>query len=289
MNLRPLMCTLYAVMHLGACSNKNEVLPADPPFAKIPTTQKLSTQFPEVSGIAPSFTQNGHLWMMQDGGNPTRISLVDRSASLVRHVFLKGITNRDWEDMIIMRNPGQNVTEIYIADIGNNNAVPQQPAIYRFREPASSTDTVQDITSILFTYPDGQHDAEAFLVDPVTMDIFILTKKESRSRIYRIRFPYAANGPAEFAGELPYNTVVSATSNQQGTEILVKTYAGIYYYKRAAGETLLQALLKTPESLAYQMELQGESICFGAENQGFYTIPEMPLQGDQLLSFYKRN
>lgn len=288
MNIRFFLWVAFAAIHLSACSDKGEVPAAGLPFADTPTTQKVNPQFPEVSGIAPSFTSAKSLWFMQDGGNKVQVSLVDETGHLSRNVFLKGITNRDWEDMIIMRDPSKDFAEIYLADIGNNNLAAQQPIIYRFREPQQGVDTVTDISFIRFMYPDGQHDAEAFLVDPSTMDLFIITKRDARSRIYRIAYPYPANAEAAFVGELDYNTVVSATANQAGAEILVKTYQAIYYYKREPGETFVQALLRKPVSLGYRPELQGESICFAADNKGFYTVPEMPLAGDQLLSFYKR-
>ena len=288
MNLKNLLLIVISLTQISACTDKEDTPEAGSPFADVPVTTKLATQFPEVSGMTPSFTHPGNLWLMQDGGNPTEVSLVNSSGKLVKNVYLKGIINRDWEDMIIMRDPAQNGADLYIADIGNNNAVAQQAAIYRFREPAAGTDTVKTFTTIQFTYPDGPRDAEAFVVDPKTMDIFIFSKKDTKSRIYRIAYPYASNGAAEMMGELPYNTVVGATASQDGSEILVKTYMNVFYYKRNTGETFTQALLKTPVTLGYQLELQGESICFGSDNKGFYTLPEMPLQGDQLLSFYKR-
>ncbi|RYY58564.1 MAG: hypothetical protein EOO05_16005 [Chitinophagaceae bacterium] len=288
MNVKTIVVVLFAVTHLSACTKNETTTGPSSPFADVPVTVKVVTQFPEVSAITPSFTQPGNLWFMQDGGNPTELNLVSTSGTLVKKVFLKGITNRDWEEMILMRDPSKNGADLYIADIGNNNAVAQQAVIYRFAEPSATTDTVKSFTKIQFTYPDGPRDAEAFVVDPATMDIFVFSKKDTKSKIYRIRFPYADNGAAEMVGELPYNTVVGATATQDGSEILVKTYMAIYYYKRKTGETFTQALLKTPVMLGYQLELQGESLCFAADNKGFFTVPEMPLQGDQLLSFYKR-
>lgn len=284
----PFLLLAFACIHTSACSDKEVAPEAKKPFVDVPATAKLDTQFPEVSGITPSYTQPGAIWFMQDGGNPTRISLVSADGRFRKNVLLRSITNRDWEEMAIVKGTGGTPAQMYVADIGNNNAAAIQPIIYNFDEPSATTDTVQVFRTIRFTYPDGHRDAEAFLVDPITKDIFIITKREDKSRVYRIAFPYADNAPAEKLGELGYNTAVAADISQDGSEILVKTYSNIWYYKRNTGETVAQALTRTPVQLGYQPELQGESICFGADNQGFYTVPEMPVAGDQLLSYYRR-
>ncbi|RYY52895.1 MAG: PE-PGRS family protein [Chitinophagaceae bacterium] len=288
MNAKPFLLLAFALVHISACSDKDDTPDARTPFVDVPVTVKLGTQYPEVSGMAASYSQPGNLWLMEDGGNPTRIALVGTDGSFRKNVILRSITNRDWEEMSIVKGQGSGPAQLYVADIGNNNAAAIQPIIYNFDEPAAGTDTVQTFRTIRFNYPDGNRDAEAFLVDPLTRDIFIITKREEKSGIYRIAFPYADNAPAEKVGELGYNSAVAADISQDGTEILVKTYSNIWYYKRKTGEPVALALSRVPVQLGYQLELQGESLCLGADNQGFYTVPEMPVAGDQSLGYYHR-
>ncbi len=56
--------------------------------------------------------------------------------------------------------------DLYIADIGDNAQVFPTYNIYKFPEPAVAVDTIMTVDTIQFRYPDGSHDAEAFLIDP---------------------------------------------------------------------------------------------------------------------------
>jgi hypothetical protein len=116
--------------------------------------------------------------VQEDGGNPPQLILLNHSGTVQKTVYIKGAVNRDWEDM------GLAGTDIYIADIGDNNSVYQEYTFYKFPEPFSSVDTISNFETIRFRYPDRPHDAEAFLVDPSTNDIYIITKRDSSSRIY---------------------------------------------------------------------------------------------------------
>ncbi len=73
-----------------------------------------------------------------------------------------------------------------------------------------------------------------------------------------------------------------------GKEILVKTYCGINYYQRDAGQTIMQALQTAPKTLPYKIEPQGEAICFNKDNTGFYTLSEKGPGSTVNLYFYPR-
>ena len=57
---------------------------------------------------------------------------------------------------------------------------------------------------------------------------------------------------------------------------------------RKIGETILQALGKTPVNLPYQQEPQGEAITFTTRNTGYFTLSEKALASSVKLYFYKR-
>jgi hypothetical protein len=200
-----------------------------------------------------------------------------------KKVYVKGAVNRDWEDMT------RSGTDLYIADIGDNNRVYSEYAIYKFREPDVDADTVFNFEEIRFRYADGAHDAEAFLVDPATKDIFLITKRDSLSAIYKIAFPYSAAklNIAVKMGQLTYSGVVSATLSHDAKEIIVKTYSALYYYSRN-NQTLVAALQKAPIALRYLTEPQGEAVCLAADNSGFFTLSEKGLSSTVNLYFYKR-
>jgi hypothetical protein len=179
---------------------------------------------------------------------------------------------------------------IYIADIGDNNLAFPDYTIYQFVEPSASTDTVASFNTIHFAYPDGAHDAEAFLVEPTTKDIYIVTKQDASSKIYKLSFPYSTSSvdTVNLVGTLNYNNVVSAAMSPGGREIVIKTYLTLYYYTRSQGETIEQALSKSYTALPYIPEPQGEAITFANDNSGFFTLSEKGFAATVNLYFYPR-
>jgi hypothetical protein len=90
-------------------------------------------------------------------------------------------------------------------------------------------------------------------------------------------------------GSLPYSGVVSAAMSADGTDIIVKTYWGLLYYKRKSGESVWDALHGTYAQLHYVTEPQGEAVGFAADNSGFFTLSEQGYANSVNLYFYKRH
>ena len=251
------------------------------PFDSIPSGQALNPILNEISGIADSKDNPGYLWGQEDSGNPPQLYLINHDGSVSKKIYLAGITNRDWEDMALFNG------QIFIAETGDNAQAYGNYKFYKFREPSATVDTVKNIETINFSYPDGSHDAEAFLIDPTSNDIYILTKRDNPSKIFRLAYPFNTTNMATLVGILPYTGVVSAASS--GNEIIVKTYTDLFYYKRAQNESLQLALQKTYTSLSYVVEPQGEALTFSINGSGFYTISEKGFASTVNLYFYKRN
>jgi len=253
-------------------------------FDSIPAVKPVVPIINEASGIADSKANAGFLWVEEDSGNPTELYLLGYDGKVLKKVFIKGVVNRGWEDMAISGN------DIYIGNIGDNNQVHTDYSIYYFAEPLSSADTVTNITTIGFQYPDGSHDADAFLIDPATKDIFIITKRDNPSRIYKLSFPYdiISLNTVNLSGSLAYSDVTSAAITQDGKEILIKTYTAINYYTRKPGETIEQTLQQPYTQLPYTPEPQGEAITFANNNSGFFTLSETGFSTIQNLYFYPR-
>lgn len=238
----------------------------------------------EASGIADSKKNKGYLWVQEDSGSDVAIILLKHDGTVFKKVFLNDVTNRDWEDLCLAGN------DLYLADIGDNLKVRSGYTIYKFAEPSATTDTVKNIEHIRFKYSDGAHDAEALLVDPETKDIFILTKRDDPSKIYKIAYPYSTStvNEATLVGSLPYTGVVSAALSPNGKEIIVKLYTSLFYYKRGQGETIDKVLQKKYKTLPYTFEPQGEAVGFAAAGNGFFTLSEKGLGSKVYLYFYKR-
>ena len=253
-------------------------------FDSLPTGYVLSPTISEISGIADSKVNPGYVWGQEDSGNPPQLYLIQHNGVVQKRVYLKGVTNRDWEDMALAGN------DIYIAETGDNGRVYSEYCFYRFPEPSASTDTVNTIEKIRFVYEDGAHDAESFLVDPVSKDIYIFTKRDNPSLLFKLDYPYSLTdvNTARKVGSLPYTSIVSADITDDGKEVLVKNYSAIYYYKRVANETIEQALAKPYSTLSYKVEPQGEAISFAQDGSGFFTISEKAFWNNVQLYFYKR-
>jgi hypothetical protein len=253
-------------------------------FDSVPVVKPVLPMINEISGIADSKLNAGYLWGEQDSGNPPAISLIDHNGEVFKNVFIKGAVNRDWEDMALAG------TDLYIADIGDNNQVYPDYTIYTFPEPAKSTDTVSNFQSIRFQYEDGSHDAEAFIVDPGSKDIFLFTKRDNNSRVFKLSYPYSYTtiNVAKQVTTLPYGGVVSACLSADGKELLVKTYPAILHYAIATQQSIVQALGKAYTTIPYKMEPLGEAVTFAVDNKGYYTLSEKGFSNSVNLYYYKR-
>jgi hypothetical protein len=277
-----LILALAAIM-FSSCKQEKVTSPQAGLFDSVPVSKPLSPIVNEISGIADSKINPGFLWGHEDSGTPTQIYLINHNGTVSKKIFLKGITNRDWEDMAIAGN------EIYIGETGDNALSYNNYKFYRFAEPTAAADTVTAIEVIPFTYPDGPHDAEAFFVDPVSKDIYIITKSDNPSKVYRLSYPFNATNTLSYVTSIPYTGVVSAAISNDGSEILVKTYTSLFYYKRNTGQTIAESLDMLNAKPKYTIEPQGEAICFAADNSGFYTLSEKGFASWVNLYFYKRN
>ncbi|MCK6617293.1 MAG: hypothetical protein L6Q51_06590 [Cyclobacteriaceae bacterium] len=261
----------------------------------------------EASGIAASTVNPGMLWTHNDSGDKARIFLIDSLGRTMMVVNLAGIKNRDWEDIAVGPGPDSTKTYVYIGEIGDNDARYELKYIYRIEEPVfrGSDTTIAQVDSIKFGYPDGNRDAETVLVDPLTRDLFIVSKREKRVNLYRLPFPQSTtavitaelaapeldfNRLGEEKGYHPryFNQIVGGDISPDGSEILIKDYSSVYYWKRNRNETLADALKRTPEVLPYAPEARGEGIAFSMKGDGYYTLSEEVDGHIPHLVFYRR-
>jgi hypothetical protein len=286
---------ILILLLFGATACKKEDNPAviiTGGFEETPLSKSLVPGvLDEASGIADSKTNPGFLWVQQDSGNPNDISLLSHAGNFQKKVNIKTAVNRDWEDMVIANGPVAGTNYIYLADIGDNSLTSSEYYIYRFAEPATGADTIFDCDKISFRYSDGAHNAEAILVDNTTKDIYIITKNDTPSKIYKLAYPQSSTSvnTTILAGILPFSGVTGAAFSPDGKKIIIKTYTTVYYWKLKKDQSAEQALADIPVTLSYQSEPQGEAICFKNDNAGFFTLSERPsIIAAVNLNFYKR-
>jgi len=282
-----------ASLALAVCQKEVEgVLPEALPFEILPDTVNIVPgNIDEASGIADSKKNDGYCWIQEDSGNPPEITLLSHNGTVVNKVYINGAMNRDWEDMAIGNGPSAGEPYIYIAETGDNTSSYAEYAIYRFPEPLSATDTVHTWEKIRFTYPDGSHDCEAMFVDDATKDIYLVTKRDSLSTVYRLPYPQSTSSVMTAVKESTTRVsgICGAAISPDGKEILLKNYLSVYYWKRKTNESIADALKRQPISLGYTLEPQGEAMCFKKDNSGFFTISEKPFFANHVsLNFYRR-
>jgi hypothetical protein len=250
----------------------------------------------EASGIAASRLNAGILWVHNDSGDKSRIFALNTSGRLCATVYLKGIAARDWEDIAVGPGPDSGVSYVYISETGDNKSRYDEKRIYRFREPlvdsskSAVIDSVSDVETIRFRYADGKRDAEALMVDPLTRDCYIVTKREMNVRIYRLPFPQDTmrTVTVKYLDTLDLSVIVAADISGDGSEIIMKNYSEVLYWKMKPKDAIIKAVRRKPQKLPYVKEMQGEAICFSADGKGYYTIGEKVKNNACHLYFYPR-
>jgi hypothetical protein len=270
---------------LLSCS-KSEKEPAPVEVVSFPV---VKGNVDEASGMADSKANPGYLWVHQDSDTPSDIALLSHTGEFLKKIFIKNIWNRDWEDMAVAKGPDPAKNYIYISDMGDNYYRWSSYFIYRFPEPLRSVDTVFSFEKIEFKYPDGYHDAEAFIVDPANDDIYVITKRDEQSRVYLMKYPYSLStvNTLTFLFNLPYSGVVGAALQPDNLGLAVKTYSDINYYQISNGESMASVLKKNFSKLPYQGELQGEAITFTNDGKGYFTLGERRVL-DVTLNYYRK-
>lgn len=250
----------------------------------------------EASGIAMSRKNPNVLWTHNDSGDQARLFAFNLQGSHLGVYNIDGIVNRDWEDIAVGPGPDDNETYIYIGDIGDNSAQHDLKFIYRIPEPMVDSnqaplDTAISLAeTITFQYPDGNRDAETLMVDPLTKDIYIISKRESQVKVYLAAYPQSTTQTItlEQVATLNLTLTVGGDISPSGLEILIKTYTTMNYWCRTPEQTLSQAFENEPVTVPYISELQGEAVGWTSDQMGYYTISEEPGGIPAHLYFYPR-
>ncbi|UZR94785.1 hypothetical protein [Chondrinema litorale] len=258
-----------------------------------------SGEITEASGLVNSRSHSDFFWINNDGGAgaENRIFLVDKTGTLKATYWLEGVSNIDWEDITLGPGPEEGTNYLYVGQIGDNQAQYDKRNVFRFVEPSPDesqfplTDTISNIETITYVYPDGSRDAETLMIDPVTKDLYIVSKRESPEiNIYVASYPQSTSETITLdkVGTLPFTQATAGDISKDGSEILIKNYTTIYYWKRTSGESVADALAKTATEIPYLIEPQGEAIAFTTDGTGFYTVSEEANNIEAVLYFYER-
>lgn len=251
-----------------------------------PIPKELGTvALSEASGLAISIKNPGMIWAHNDSGHTNTLYLINtENTTIVAQYRILGTVNLDWEDMEITIDAESGEPYIYIGDIGDNSESRPFYTIYRFKEPVYNTEhsnqsfvswEPEEFSRIRVTYPDESHDAETLFVDPLTKDIFLVTKRDVVSTLYVVPYPQDTNKITTMfkAGEFSFRSASAGSVSLDGKKVVIKNRHEIFYWERQQGESMVQMMERTPVKAPYIGEPQGEAICFD-QNYNYYTLSE---------------
>jgi hypothetical protein len=234
----------------------------------------------EASGIAASRKNPGVLWVHNDDG-PAWVYALNREGKLLGTYNLVVARMRDWEDIAVGPGPEPNVSYLYIGAIGDNNGRKKSIAVYRVAEPnvgtnhSAAINEVNGVEVLEMNYPDGPRNAETLMVDPLTKDLYIVTK-EGKSRVYRAAFPQSVSEKTtlQYVASLSWGMATGGDISPDGQEIVVRGYFGASLWMRPKEGPLWKAFDGPECSVPIIIEAQGEAIGFDANGTGYYTTSE---------------
>ncbi|MBS1660711.1 MAG: hypothetical protein JST68_06630 [Bacteroidetes bacterium] len=268
-------------------SNPPIVYPDSPPTI-------ADARLAELSGLAVSPANPGMVYVHNDSGDSSRFFALSPGGRTRATVYFNGDPAVkpygvvDCEDMALAKGQdGQ--FYVFMGDIGDNDAVRKYIRIYRVKEPdLSKQDTVHPPTiylaseSLTLRYPDGARDAETLMADPVDRLLYIVSKREDSVAVYSTPLDFKAGDTVTltrqtrlfFPGSGVAKWVTGGSIAHDGSQILLKTYSQVYYWKRGSATSVWKAMQSSFRSLPYTPEPQGEAIGFTVDGKGYYTVSE---------------
>lgn len=243
----------------------------------------------EASGLAVSRLDAGVLWTHNDSGHAPQLFALDRDG-VTLGTWTLDAPEGDLEDIAI-GYADDGTAEIWLGDVGDNLEEREFITVYRIDEPpmpgGEATDhTVTEYDAITLTWPDGAKNCETLMVDPVTHDLYLVTKSyDGYSDVYRKSAPHSDGesavlehvvslvfGEGALAGGKP---TTGGDISPDGAWIVIRTLDDIaYIWPRDRSATIDDAFAGEPCPVVLPVETQGEAICFDTEGDALLTTSE---------------
>ncbi|XP_062595958.1 uncharacterized protein LOC134257347 [Saccostrea cucullata] len=234
----------------------------------------------DASGLAASRTFKNVLYTHNDGaGGPNIYAINATSGALIATLRIANATNHDWEDIAV--GPCGDSSCIYIADSGNRHSTSAN-TIYRVLEPDVMNMNMDQVLPLDSTarYTWSEDESQTLMVDPQGEVYLVGNIYSGRGMVSHL--PKSAWGSPNIVNIdttqfLPIHThhhdPVSGDISMDGSELLIKTKSNIFYWKIDGGD-VMNSLTKTPVEVPYHNAGLGEAICWSADGQNYYTLPE---------------
>jgi hypothetical protein len=292
----PLVLALLAVT-VAACGSDRAVPSASPSAPRATTTAPTPARPPalcralrvrvtgrvtdpaaiELSGLVRSRSQPDLLWSHNDSGAGPELFGLRADGRVAARPRVTGAAAVDWED--VATGPGPDGRPLlYIGDIGDNASARAAIDVYRVLEPRVGDAATAQATRLRLRYPDGAHDAEALLVDPVRGDLVIVTKFIGGARAYHISTGAPAGAPITVrrGPTIGLSFVTAGDVSADGRVVVLRGYDRAGVWVRRGHERLTTTLRRAPclVRISLAAEGQGEALALDRRGTSFVTVAE---------------
>ncbi|HET6286457.1 MAG TPA: hypothetical protein VFG15_06870 [Amycolatopsis sp.] len=227
-----------------------------------PVCKNSDSRLSELSGLV---SDGDHLYALNDGGTKTQVFVLGRDCK-VQKVISAATDPYDPEDLARTADG-----TFWLSDAGDNRKQRDTVALISLTSQGKAT-------LHRLTYPDGQHDVEALIMDRSGTPYLITKDFFGSSKVYRPTGPLASPGPTPLenvgslqiketstqggpAGSIGSMTVTGAASMADGSVVALRTYTDAYLYAVTDGD-LKSALQREPVRVPLPNEKQGEALAF---------------------------
>jgi len=243
----------------------------------------------EISGIHAGVRNPKIWWVHNDSGDTARVFALDATGAVRGIYSFEATPAIDWEDIAVVAGATPGSGTIYAADIGDNARNRAEVQVYRVAEPAVALSGPALVTALAgvetlhLTYPDGAHDAEALILDPVFGDLVIVAKSFTGGavNVYRAPANLASGSTTALTkvGQIALgpglaNAVTAADVTSDGRAVALRTYGAVKVFNRSTTNKLWTAFGAGACSAPLPSEGQGEAIGFRADGRQLATVSE---------------
>ncbi len=244
----------------------------------------------EISGLVASAMHPGVFWAIADSGGNAELFALNSLGEVINTFQIPQADNRDYEDIAIGQLTNDGPVYIFIADVGNNSGSNDILQIYAVEEPLNIDTISRDLplaNVFHFEYPDRNYDCETLMFDPISTNFYIMIKADPannipENKLFMLEAPHTnslrtvveVDSPTFPPDNLVNRGATAGDISMTGREILVKTYDHVYYWTRTPNQSVEEAMLAQPQVLPYNIEAQGEAICWNTFSEAYYTASE---------------
>jgi hypothetical protein len=235
-------------------------------FGELKLISHLSKNLEEVSGTEV-VSGSKLIWMLNDGGNKSKIYGVSKKGKIVKDIRIKA-KNNDWEDLT-----SDEKGNLYIGDFGNNESRRKNLTILKIKHKDLSSNKKVTVEKIRFYYPNQTSfppkkkqlffDAESFFYYKDSFYIFTKSRvknKFGKTSLYRIPAK-KGNHKAEFisdfsnCGEMDC-WITSADISNDGNKVALLSPSSVLIFSDYKKDDFLSGKL-TKFPLNYNSQKEG--------------------------------